>query len=414
MAIGNRAVLKVVAETFQGWEDENIDLEEQPPEDATGKYVELGLLGRGGLGEVLEVFDADLRRRVALKRPLHDQINAQSTRALIREAQITSQLAHPNIPAVHALGFDDAGRPYFTMVRLRGESLASVLASGGVSRAWKMRTFTQIAYAVAYAHSLRVLHRDLKPANVMIGDFGQVHLVDWGIAKLIGETESVGDWTVTSSEDSHTRVGAFKGTPHYAAPEQIQGVADLDERADIYSLGAVLYEMLAGRPPVEGDSPEAIAAHCRLGFQPLDAEAAGINAILKTALAPERSDRYDTVLTMIDDIEGLAQGRKLSIAGENPASRVQRFYFGRSAGVGRMRNFEVDMLSLCGVLFGVAMGSWFTSWFTGWEGVFLLGAVVTGIPPLLAFVRTDGTAASDDSASSITRGSMASRDSRDD
>ncbi len=414
MAIGNRAVLTMVAQTYTDWDGESIDLDEQPPEDEVGKYAELGLLGRGGLGEVMEVFDADLRRRVALKRPRPEHIHTESTKALIREAQITAQLAHPNIPAVHALGFDDENRPYFTMVRLRGRSLAEVLAEDELTRAWKMRTFTQVAYAVAFAHSLKVLHRDVKPANVMIGDFGQVHLVDWGIAKLIGEQEVEDDLTVTSSEASHTRVGSFKGTPAYAAPEQIRGVDDLDERADIYALGAMLYEMLSGRPPFGGASPEAIAKSCLCGYQPLDAEAGGLNAILSTALSADRENRYSSVLAMIDDIEALTHGRGLSVGGENPARRLQRFYFGRTEGVSRLRVFEIDMLAYSSFLFGMATGSLFAAWFTGWEALFVLAAVLTGIPPFWAYFRPARAGDTESQpASSVTRGTMASRDSKD-
>jgi len=416
MSIGDRAVLHAVAQTFAGWDGEPVDLDATSPEATAGKYAELGLLGRGGLGEVMEVFDADLRRRVAMKRPRAEHINVRSTKALIREAQITAQLAHPNIPAVHTLGFDDEDRPYFTMVRLRGKSLAAVLAEDPVSRAWKLRTFTQIAYAVAFAHSLRVLHRDLKPENVMIGDFGQVHLVDWGIAKLIGEAESPNGLTVTSSEVSHTRYGAFKGTPLYAAPEQIRGDVEIDERADIYALGAVLYEMLAGRPPVQGDTVDAIHAQSQAGcFDPLDAEGAGINAILACSLSPDRADRYDSVLTMIDDIEALEQGRALSVGGETTARRMQRFYFGRSEGTNRMRNFEADMLVLCGFLFGIPLGSWFTGWITGWEWALVAAAAVAAIPPLWAYLgpRRDGDGPAG-TAASVTRGTMASRDSKSD
>jgi serine/threonine protein kinase len=391
LSIGNKRVLGQVAETFIDFEADDVDLASPPPaDDDQERYTERSELGRGGLGEVVEVFDRDLRRVVALKRPRPDRLDGQGIAPLIREAQITAQLEHPNIPSIHALGLDEQGRPFFTMERLWGGSLAQALAGGGLPSRTLLQVFQQVAWAVAFAHSRGVLHRDLKPANIMVGDFGQVYLVDWGIAKLVGESDPAVTEPVTSTEDSNTTLGSFRGSLLYASPGQLRGEV-VDQRSDIYSLGVLLYEMFAGAPPVTGDDPAAVRERILAGdFPPLGKRVRGryeLSAIVDKALALDPGDRYRTVLELLADVRALETGERIAALPEGPLSRLKRWYFGRSPRLARMRNADVDMLAWCTFLLGISAALWWTGKDDAWLMVFPIFGVLVGIRPMYAILR---------------------------
>ena len=252
------------------------------------RYLIKGLLGRGGMGEVRQVFDRTLGRVVAMKVIHRDLMDSDG--AVVRfleEAQVLAQLVHPHIIPMYDIGILPSGRLYFTMSEIRGSSLLHLI--GQVHRAaendWSKRTdegwtlhrlvtaFHDVCNAVAYAHEQGVIHRDLKPENVMIGSFGEVLVVDWGLAKVITAEVTPSDpssqqiMTARSETRSHdTMVGVVAGTPMYMAPEQARGQTSVqDVRTDIYSLGAILYELLRGRPPFGGPTLEGILARVVAG-----------------------------------------------------------------------------------------------------------------------------------------------------
>lgn len=256
-----------------------------------GKYIVQGELARGGVGTVHRGHDQELGRDVALKF-LHDRFKDEPTilHRFIEEAQIGGQLQHPGIVPVYDLGMA-GGKPFFAMKLVKGQTLARKLAerpSPAHDRRTFLALFEQVSQTVAYAHARGVVHRDLKPANVMIGPFGEVQVVDWGLGKVLpagGVTDeqfaaarqaelSVIETVRSSGHGSQSVVGSVMGTPAYMPPEQARGdVAHMDERSDVFALGAILCEILTGLPPYVGDPEQLIAmaatadqgaAHARL------------------------------------------------------------------------------------------------------------------------------------------------------
>jgi len=210
------------------------------------RYREHGLLGRGGMGEIMLVEDAAIGREIAVKTIAAKLAGSRSVRErFLREVRIQGQLEHPSIVPVYDVGVDASGNDYFTMKRIAGRTLATVLralaandaeARHAFPRNALLAVFRQVCLAIAFAHSRGAIHRDLKPANVMVGDFGEVYVLDWGIARLATEPDP------PPSDEQ------VLGTPGYMAPEQLEDPAQADERSDVYALGAILFEILALEP----------------------------------------------------------------------------------------------------------------------------------------------------------------------
>ena len=222
-----------------------------------GKRYELGgVIGRGGMGEVRLARDTRIDREVAVKLMRgtdHDEVNVNR---FFREARVQGVLEHPSVVPVHDLGIDAAGNPYFVMKRLAGVTLAQVIASqdAEVTARWPRRQLlarlVDICLAIDFAHARGVIHRDLKPANIMLGDYGEAYVLDWGLARLSADGESLeGVMPVTGDAGGETQVGALLGTPGYMSPEQARG-EPVDRATDVFALGMVLYEVLAGMSAV--------------------------------------------------------------------------------------------------------------------------------------------------------------------
>ncbi|MBK9974712.1 MAG: protein kinase [Planctomycetes bacterium] len=228
------------------------------------RYAVVREIARGGMGKVIEVEDNDLRRSVALKVLRKEMLDRRDlVERFLEEAQITGQLEHPNIVPVHEIGVDGRGNLYFTMKLVEGEDLSSILKrmrkkDPGADKAYPLSRlvdiFIKVCEGVAFAHSKGVIHRDLKPANIMVGRFGEVQIMDWGVAKIVGRKEDTADRVVVSDRQdddaARTMAGSILGTPSYMSPEQARGEVNyMGPTSDIFSLGVILYELLALKTP---------------------------------------------------------------------------------------------------------------------------------------------------------------------
>src|SRR5262245_13723505 len=221
-----------------------------------GRYEVFEQVGQGGMGTVLRGRDPELDRELAIKTlRVEHRASAGLARRFLEEARIGGQLQHPGVVPVHELGTAD-GLPYFTMKLVRGRTLAELLQersspADGLPRL--LQVFEQVCQTVAYAHSRGILHRDLKPDNIMVGAFGEVQVMDWGLAKVLDRPGEEGTVHPASDVRLQTQAGTVAGTPAYMAPEQARGeVGQLDARADVFGLGAILCAILTGRPPFLG------------------------------------------------------------------------------------------------------------------------------------------------------------------
>jgi serine/threonine-protein kinase len=277
-----------------------------------GRYEVADRIGRGGMGEVLRARDPDLNRELAVKVLLEKHHGRREVlQRFLEEAQVGGQLQHPGVVPVYELGRSADGLPYFTMKLVQGRTLADLLkerSSNSHDLPRFLQIFEQVCQTVAYAHSRGVLHRDLKPANIMVGGFGEVQVMDWGLAKVLGRDDSAAA-LAENAESLHTvrsddaaegsQAGTVVGTPAYMAPEQAQGeTADVDRRADVFGLGAILCEILTGAPPY-GPGPDwavllqAAAGELENALTRLDGCGADAEliALAKTCLAVEREKR---------------------------------------------------------------------------------------------------------------------------
>jgi tetratricopeptide (TPR) repeat protein len=269
-------------------------------------------IARGGMGVVLRATDAALGREVAVK-VLADRFGPASAaaRRFAEEARIAGQLQHPGIPPVHDLGTLPDGRPFLAMKLIKGRTLGALLKDRGPGSPNFVAVFEQVCQAVGYAHAHQVIHRDLKPANVMVGGHGEVQVMDWGLAKVLGsgrvlpgrpdpdQTAGTEIRPMRESDEAYTQAGAVLGTPAYMPPEQAGGEIDMiDERADVFGLGAILAVILTGQPPYAGPDAESVRlmavrgqlAGCLARLDGCGAEP-GLVALCKRCLTFDPADR---------------------------------------------------------------------------------------------------------------------------
>jgi tetratricopeptide (TPR) repeat protein len=293
------------------------------PATQKSRYTLTRLHGEGGLGQVWVAHDNDLGRDVAFKQIKPGKTaNPDLWRRFLKEAQITGQLEHPNIVPVYELGREpDNKQPFYTMRLVRGQTLREAIAENHrrrqageedpLERPKLLQNFMSICQALSYAHSHGVIHRDLKPENVIVGRFGEVVVLDWGLAKLVDEKEATA--TLISSEEGNkldeTQAGQALGTPAYMAPEQADGRLDLiDRRTDIYGLGSILFEILTGQPPhsssVTADMLRRIAQSDTPLARTVDPSVPRpLDAICAKAMAKRREDRYQSAAALAEDVQ---------------------------------------------------------------------------------------------------------------
>ncbi|MBL9078389.1 MAG: serine/threonine protein kinase [Planctomycetes bacterium] len=348
--------------------------------NSAARYRLQGELARGGMGAILEVYDEDLRRRLAMKVILDRHATGGSTTAgsgvdplvlsrFLEEAQVTGQLDHPGIVPVHELGIDEQGRVYFTMRLVHGRDLEAIC--GLVARGAEDWTTTRVlgvllkvCEAMAYAHEKGVVHRDLKPQNVMVGRFGEVYVMDWGLARVRNGTDRHdlrirGDGeaapatrmppVATDRRDAstdgggdglYTMDGDIVGTPSYMSPEQARGdLAAIDERSDVYSVGAMLYRLLAGTSPYAAEQHGASAVWRRVMEgppPPLESLAPHtppeLVAVCTKAMQREPAARYAGMLELGADLRAFLEGRVVT-AFETGAIAEARKWIGRNRGL---------------------------------------------------------------------------------
>ncbi len=306
---------------------------------------------RGGCGKICVANDGQLNRQVVIKKINPELLNDRAIRRFLNEARITAQLEHPGIAPVYELGVDDQGLPFYAMKQLRGQTLAQSLATYATQRDGRsknrlrhelLQRFHSVCQTVAFAHQHDVIHRDLKPDNIMLGQFGETTVVDWGLARTTKRSSDrpsgatydqnrqcstpVTPWS--DSQGSLTVQGMVMGTAAYMSPEQAQGLNDrVDQRSDVFSLGVILFELLTGRSPFSGATlAKTIDNVIRCNHADLAKRLQHcprpLAWICLKAMSPNREDRYASASGLAHDMETYLAGQP--IAGR-PESYFERF-----------------------------------------------------------------------------------------
>lgn len=317
------------------------------PDAAPGGFTRFGVqepFKEGGGGILTRAMDPYLGREVIFKtlRPEFKD-NPDVQRRFLREARVTALIQHPATVPIYEMGRDPEGNPFFTMKEIKGDSLQKILA--GIiahdrkydafrSRDAQLDILIQVGQALAYAHACGVVHRDIKPGNIMVGAFGEVMVMDWGVAKILdGEDDADhAPYEELSLGPEQTVYGKVYGTPRYMAPEQAKGQTDIDHRVDIFSLGAVLYECLIYRPLVFGSTrDELLKKICEEPFvspakkEPIRMIPPELDAIVMKALEKDPEDRYATMNDFVADIQSFRRGEPVSIMAVTRRARIQRW-----------------------------------------------------------------------------------------
>lgn len=322
-------------------------------QETPGRYSHVSEHARGGMGRILIVHDAYIGRDIALKELVPGagsdsssdnspmRVTSSHVARFLLEARVAGQLEHPSIVPVYELGYRPDGTLYYTMKLVRGRTLFEAIRDAGslADRLELLPHFVDLCQAVAYAHSRGVIHRDIKPQNVMVGEFGETVVLDWGLAKAPGHAdvhladlaETLRAFNLHDEAGAETLYGHAIGTPAYMPPEQARGELDrVDERSDVYSLGAVLYELLNGRPPFTGQDVHeivsrvaAVTPHHQFDFDP---DAPGeLVAVCRKALSPDPDERCQGAAGMARDVQSFLSGALVEAYRYTPIDHLRRF-----------------------------------------------------------------------------------------
>ena len=283
------------------------------PVVAQGRIRDEGEIARGGMGAIRKLYDNELRRHVAMK-VLEPELATHSSAAIrfLDEARITGLLDHANVVPVHDIGRDERGNASYTMKLVEGQTLSEVIAGQKSQRDLEriLQILLKVCDGLSYAHSRGVIHRDLKPDNIMVGSYGQVYVMDWGLAQVNGEARQ------TVVEGRVDPDGIVIGTLQYMAPEQARGeVSSIDPRTDVFGLGAILYKALTGIAPYNGPLAIVLPAAQRGDVLPPEKlpglkvkPPPGLSEIAMKAMAPRPEDRYQSVDELADEIRAFLRG----------------------------------------------------------------------------------------------------------
>ena len=337
--------------------------------DLKKRYTEEKKIDSGGMKTIYKVFDQHLGRFLAMAK-LNDHENEINYMPFIREARLTANLEHPNIIKVHEIGFYDERKPYFTMELKTGDTLKDIIYGlrnnkDKYTNQYKLREllsiFLKICDAISYSHSRKVIHLDIKPENIQVGDFGEVLVCDWGLAKVIGLEEHIEGQKLQLDPDllnSLTLHSEIKGTPGYMAPEQVAKDECKDERTDIYALGALLYSLLTLEVPFEGNTNDILQNTVENNFiipserKPDLKIPESLEAIVLKAMMQSKRDRYQTVKELIKDVNRYLDGYSPAAEEAGLEKELVLFY---------KRNKKVCLLTLFFLLILAAGSAYFIS-----------------------------------------------------
>lgn len=319
----------------------------------TERYVEIGVIGEGGMGEVKLAKDTQLLRRVAVKKLKKEATNPATLSYFLREAQITAQLDHPNIVPLYTVKQPESAdqNVSFVMKLIRGQTLSDVIRKArdvykrdakaelppDVNLETRLGYFLKACEGVIYAHRKEVVHRDLKPANIMTGDFGEVYVMDWGIAKMVREIPETlfGIQRVAARKSDMyiggTQVGNVVGTPGYISPEQVRGLPEVGPASDQFSLGLILYELSTLKPARPGNLEKKLSwaedgrFNRLIHLLPEKKIPAELRAIIRKATAFEASERYPSVAALAEEVRRFLRGDEVTVLPDNLFRKTWRW-----------------------------------------------------------------------------------------